>query len=322
MRILALCLACCGLLAGCLHSSDALDEGGRITFDRNSQFSTQYMRVFLGQTDKRPSLSVNTLDDAVSTAEAETVIPGHVAQEWMFLKEEDHGTSNVHAVASWNPNEPEDYLMVGWWAYFPGQHPPDLDPYDTQQPVVIDGPEFDPAHPPTIPSIGTASYQGPVFGTYTFRPADGPEGVSPDIEDFYVADGWSGQATLTADFGAGMVQGCIGCVGDLVHRDALIPIYHPDVQFDPTEYEIHLLAHPFDPDTGMIDGGVSEVRQPSQEVTDSEGGWGGYFSSRPDEAGNPRMLAGFTWNSFDIDGGRARLVGAFTGLSEDFAPPQ
>lgn len=320
MRRIAILLGATALLTGCLGGSGPEDTTGTgIRFERNSQFSTQYMRVFLGPGDDRPALSVNTLDDAVSTAEAAPLIPGHMGREWMFLKEEDHGTSKVHAIGSWDPNAPEDYLMIGWWAYFPGQQPPDLDPFDRQGSTIVDGPEFDTAFPPDMPVAGTASYEGPALGTYSFRPAERPEDVSPEIEDFYVADGWQGHATLTADFEAGMVHGCIGCEGDLVHRNALVAVRHPDVQFDPTQHEIHLLAHAFDPEAGIIDGATSEVRHPSLEVTESDGGWGGFFSNRPDEAGNPRILGGFAWNSFDSEDGRARLVGLFIGLSDGFA---
>ena len=318
-KISALVVAGLFIVAGC-HSSDPEDDT-EITFERNSQFSTQYLRVFHDLKDGTP-VSVNTLDDAISTAQAETVIPGHRGQEWMFLKEEDHGTSRVHAVASWNPDDPGDYLMFGWWAYYPGQHPPDLDPYDRQGTVIIDSPEFDHAHPPVMPTVGTASYRGPVFGTYSYEPTDRPADVSSELESFYVRDGWEGQVTLTANFGEGTVSGCIGCDGDLVHRDALVRIHHPDIEFDPIDYEIHLLEHPFNPEDGTIDGGVSEVRHPHLAVTDSDGGWGGFFSNRPDGEGNPRMLGGFGWNSFEIDGGEALLVGAFIGLSEDFASGQ
>ena len=218
-KISALLVACLFILTNC-NSIDP-EDGTKFMFERNSQFSTQYLRVFHDLKDGTP-VSVNTLDDATSTAQAETVVPGHRGQEWMFLKEEDHGTSRVHAVASWNPDDSGDHLVYGWWAYFPDQHPPDLDPYNRQWAVIIDGPEFYLEHPPMMPTIGSASYQGPAFGTYRYEPADRPKDVSSELESFYVEDGWKGQVTLTANFDEGTVSGCIGCVGDLVHRDALV----------------------------------------------------------------------------------------------------
>ena len=99
-------------------------------------------------------------------------------------------------------------------------------------------------------------------------------------------------------------------------------IHHPDIEFDPVDFEIHLLVHPFNAEDGKVDGAMSKVRHPHLAVTDSDGGWGGFFSNRPDGEGNPRMLGGIGWNSFKIDGGNARLVGAFIGLSEDLTSGQ
>ena len=101
--------------------------------------------------------------------------------------------------------------MAGWWAYFPGQHPPDLDPFTPLESAIVDGPEIDPAHPPDIPLSGTASYVGLAGGIYAYAP-----GATIDEKEFpLVSDAWEGISTLTADFAAGTISGCIGCVGDL-----------------------------------------------------------------------------------------------------------
>ena len=97
MRLLAFVLVG-GLLAGCGSSAPKDDEG--ITFERNSQFATEYLRVFLSLEEGRP-LSVNTLDDAVATGTIDTPIPGHRGREWQFVKDEEHGTSVVYAAVSW-----------------------------------------------------------------------------------------------------------------------------------------------------------------------------------------------------------------------------
>ncbi len=306
MRILVILLMT-GLLAAC-STSAPVDEG--IRFERNSQFSTQYLRVYLNLQDGRP-LSVNTLDDATSAESFDTPIPGHRAQEWWFLKDEDHGTSLAYAVVSWDPDDSADYLMAGWWAYYPDQHPPDLDPLDTEEYSIVDGPEIDPIHPPEVPVSGTASYAGLAGGVYAYVPGATIE------ERHFVIDGWEGLATLSADFGEGTVSGCIGCVGDLTARPAVSPASRGDVQHDISDYEMHLLEQPFG--TGDFDGGPAEVRHPIREVTYTVGRWGGSLSNKPDAAGNPRLMAGFGASYFEeADGSLGELFGTFVGLSEDF----
>ena len=68
--------------------------------------------MFLNLSDGRP-VSVNTEDDAVGTAAEPSPIPGHEARNWSFVKEEPEGTSIVYAVASWDGDDPADYLMAG-----------------------------------------------------------------------------------------------------------------------------------------------------------------------------------------------------------------
>ena len=51
--------------------------------------------------------------------------------------------------------------MAGWWAQFPGQHPPDLDFSESEQYALVDGPELDPSNPPQLPLEGQATYIGP-----------------------------------------------------------------------------------------------------------------------------------------------------------------
>ena len=49
------------------------------------------------------------------------------------------------------------------------------------------------------------------------------------------------------------------------------------------------------------------------------GAWGGIFSSRHDEDGNPRLVAGFNSVYFEeSDGSEGEFVGSFLGLSEAF----
>ena len=81
-------------LASC--SGGGSSDQGEIDFERNSQFSTVYLRVFFNLDDGTP-LSVNTLDDATAAEDYDTPISGHKGRAYRFMKTERHGTSIVSA---------------------------------------------------------------------------------------------------------------------------------------------------------------------------------------------------------------------------------
>ena len=70
----------------------------------------------------------------------------------------------VHSLLSWDPNNPTDYLVFGWWAQFHDQHPPELSFKGSERYALIDGPELDHGVVPQLPVEGTATYAGPAGG--------------------------------------------------------------------------------------------------------------------------------------------------------------
>ena len=258
--------------------------------------------------DGRP-LHVNTDDDVASTEEFDMPIPGHQSQAWRFQKVEEHGTSLAYAAVSWDPGDPTDYLMAGYWAYYPDQHPPDLDPLATVEISILDGPEFDKDNPPDMPVSGTASYAGLAGGIYAYLPG------ATIRQRHFTFDGWEGVATLAADFGEGTVSGCIGCVGDLAVRTAIAPASRGDVQHDISDYEIHLFPQPFW--DGDFAGGLAVTAHPDREIVRSIGRLEGTFSNKPDAAGNPRLVSGFASSRFnESDESIGYFFGSYVGLSE------
>ncbi|MCE2494457.1 MAG: hypothetical protein J4F40_17980 [Alphaproteobacteria bacterium] len=82
------------------------------------------------------------------------------------------------------------------------------------------------------------------------------------------------------------------------------------------DYELHLTTAIFRED-GQFDRDRVVLQHPERTVTLSEGYWGGAPSSRQDEAGNPRLVAGFNGVSFEeSDGSEGEFFGSFLGLSE------
>ena len=296
--------------------SESMSEGV-IRHERNTEFSRPRLRVFVTLEDGS-EVSVNTTDDAVETRPGVTPIPGHQAQNWTFIKDVEDGTSMAYALVSWDTDDPADYLMAGWWAQFPGQHYPDLSFRESIQYAIVDGPELDPSTPPQLPLEGQATYIGPAGGLYAYvTGSDWGE-----HEGSHVIDEYEGAITITADFADSTLSGCIGCAGDLITRRAHFGVFLGDevrdVQAVAADYELHFGVTPFNPD-GTFEHTEVEVRHPERTVTHSEGHWGGSLSNIPDQAGNPRLVAGFSGADFEeSDGSAGTFFGTFVALSEPF----
>ena len=289
-------------------------DTGPISFERNSAFSGPHLRVFLTLKDGTP-LSVNTADDAVDTNPGSTPLPGHQARDWVFVKDDENGTSIVYALVSWDPLDTPDYLMAGWWAQFPDQHYPDISFEDSIQYAIVDGPELEAFE---LPVSGQASYAGQAGGLYTYLPGSdwGEE------QGMGFAEEWEGRITLSADFSDGTIGGCVGCEGDLVSRRAHFGFFLGDELHDTrmtiADYELHLGAAPISPE-GTISHPEVTVRHPTRDITTLQGHWGGSLSNRPDADGNPRLAAGFVQTRFaEGDDSAGLFFGAFVAPSETY----
>lgn len=301
-------------LAACAMGTQDAEEG--IRFERNSEFAGPHLRVFLTLLDGSEA-SVNTADDAIGTRPGETPIPGHEARDWTFLKDAEAGTTFAHALVSWDPANPADYLMAGWWIQFPGQHLPDLSFADTEQYGIVDGPEIDSAHPPELPPAGTATYSGDAGGVYAYVPKGDWDAAA--------LDEFRGTITLSADFASRTLSGCIGCVGDLSTRRAHFGfILGNEVRDDRSliaDYELHLGAATISPEGTFETDGIT-VTHPERTQVSSEGFWGGQLSSIPNGDGEPRLVTGFSSVDFaESDGSEASIAGAFVAPADRSGDP-
>ena len=307
---LSFCLAACLLLLANACSDPMMESP--IQHGRNSSFDGEVLSVFVSW-EGRVDASVNTEDDTIETSPAETLLPGHTARNWTMLQARDDGTSIVYGLVSWDPENPADYLMAGWWAELPGQQPPELDFEEATRFSIVDGPELDPENPPDLPVSGQATYLGQSGGIYSYTAA----GESTAVDDEYL-----GTVNLTVDFGAGTVSGCVGCIGDLVTRRVHLGFHLGDEVVDTEslvkDYEIHLGAVPLMP-VGSFEGPDVTVTHPERAVVRTRGYWGGGVSSIPDGAGNPRLAAGFNLAEFlEENGSEGEIFGIFVGLSEPY----
>ncbi len=295
-------------------SSLAEDEGG-IRYTRNSSFESANLRVFLtlpGGIDR----FVDETDDGMFRGAPAAPIPGHVAEEWDFVKETADDTSVAHALVSYDENDPADYLMMGWWLEFPGQRYRDRTLEGSVPAAIVDGPEIYPSAPRELPIEGRATYTGRAGGLFTYFPNWGAE------DPAYLLYQYEGPVAVTADFAAATLSGCIGCDGDIATRRAILEDSRDDVQWSIAEfisgYELHLGAAPLDPN-GTFQSADVTVRHSERTVTRSEGAWGGAVSRIPDRAGNPRLVAGLNKIEFgEDDGSSGTFHGSFVAVSREF----
>ena len=305
------------LLTACMGSGGSGPPAEeRIQLERNTEFDGENLRFFV-TLDDGTEASVNTTDDVIGVQPGMTPVPGHQAQAWTFLKITDDATSVAHALVSWDPDDPADYLVAGWWAEFPDQKPP-LSLRGSERYAIIDGPSLDHSVAPQLPVDGTATYAGPAGGLYAYE-AGSDWGEN---EGEFVLEEYQGTITLTADFQDGTLKGCIGCVGDLVTQRAHFGVFLgqevSDVQGIAKDYELHLATAIIREDGNFVRDRVT-LKHPDRNITLSEGYWGGSLSSRQDTDGNPRLVAGFNSVYFEeSDGSAGSLSGSFVGVSETF----
>ena len=285
--------------------------------ERNTEFDGRTLRFFTTLDDGTVA-SVDTGEDLIEVLPGATPMPGHRARALTFFKVKKDGTSLSHALLSWDPDNPADYLVFGWWTEFVGQSLPELSLADSERFALVDGPELDHGIVPELPVEGTANYLGQAGGLYRYVPG----GKLGEDVDNIVLEEYQGTIVLTADFFDATVKGCIGCVGDLVtqraHFGSILGREVKAPQGTARDYELHL-SSAIIRDDGHFERDRVILRHPERTVTMSEGFWGGAFSSRQDTDGNPRLMAGFSGVDFEeSDGARGEFYGSFLGLSERF----
>lgn len=289
-------------------------EEGEIRYERNTTFDGQVLSVELTHADESTT-TLTTARNAVNSGKPfRPAMPDHSGWSWALVNTAQDSTSYVYTRISWATDDPADYLAAGYWVHYPS-HP--SDPSTVEISGFIDGPELDViVNPAELPAQGQATYSGAAGGLYQYR--YGADWGT--LSGILAMDEYEAIVTLTADFSDNTLRGCIGCEGDITIRqgqlhqhlsDAWRPLAAPL-----TDYELHLGAAPFNPDNGTFEHPDVTVRHPERTITQSAGFWGGGFSNRPDPAGNPRLVSGFSDALFEeADGSVGYFWGIFNGLS-------
>lgn len=135
-------------------------------------------------------------------------------------------------------------------------------------------------NPPDLPLQGQAAYEGDVGGVVRYRYGDS---WSEALAGTLGLEEVTATVTLSADFAANTLSGCIGCAGDIVVRPSQLRQFLGDealaLQAMPTDYELHFGAVAFNPDDGTFESPDVTIRHPARTVTHAQGFWGGQFST-------------------------------------------
>jgi len=283
---------------------------------RPTSFDGEVLRVAIPRADGRTEHFSSLRDEWYSWSWF-PFMPNHSGRRWTMGKTDRDGVSLAYALVSWDNDDPTDYLSAGFWMRFDGARTTRrLNPADAEIVPFIDGPELDARIPPELPVSGTATWAGSAGGVYRYR----RPGAEPLAEEF------TASMTLQADFTAGTVAGCIGCVGDIAlereHLYAILGWRRGDaaVEHRPTDYEIRFAPTAIG-GTGGFAGASVAVTHPERTIVRSDGSWSGRFSSRPAGDGTPRLAAGHASAAFaETDGGEGSFDSIFTALHPTLLP--
>ena len=277
--------------AGCAGTGNNRNLGppeteGEISFERNTSFDGEILRIELAREDGGTEKFSSVRDEWFSWPWA-PFIPNHVGRRWGLIKVAVDHTSLAYSLVSWDNDDPTDYLAAGYWLRFPGTYSrrfPSLSTAETTP--FFDGPEIDPAHPPRLPVSGTATYVGPVGGLFTYRYGSDWTGFGDPVE----TEEFQGVMTLIADFADNTIAGCMGCIGDIdINREHLylqLGYRRAEPLALPTDYEVHFAATEINPN-GTFEHTDIEVKHPARAITESSGYSGGILIQRPGRGWKP-----------------------------------
>ena len=207
----------------------------------------------------------------------------------------------------WSNTDFTDYVAGGYWMYVD-------DALNFEIGAFIDGPAFEDVAI-SLPLTGLATYTGQAGGLYV-----GIAGVDQIAPTGTIENGqYQGRIHLSANFDRNSITGLINNVG-VYNVSGLLP--NGQTYFQPnlisTSYRVHLGSVPIS-QSGTFAGSGVRVTNPTQNITDSIGSWGGRFSNVNDADGNPRAVAGTNAAYMATSGGsEAIFTGAFYGATERF----
>ncbi|MDE0242710.1 MAG: hypothetical protein OXQ84_21345 [bacterium] len=174
----------------------------------------------------------------------------------------------------------------------------------------VDAPEL--AGRPTLPTIGTASYQGIATGGYVLVYGGDFFDVSPGSHE--IGD-YEGGLELTADFTTGHID---GRVHSIEVSGMHTPVNGGTRSFNGVSVPYEMVLETTTFNSGGFTGNTSVTSsEVNHGIADSKGSWGGKFSTISNSDGSPRLIAGTHGAEFSaIAGSEGSFIGVFVGTTD------
>lgn len=281
----------------------SISEGIADTNTVDVEFDRGQMTTTVTRTDGSRLVLDSRTDTLVSV---DGFLASYTHRAWALLKASGRSATIAAITAAWSPYDYGDWIAGGIWLHLTGDlWTLPVEVAGIELGAFVEGPELNGR--PTLPSSGTATYNGSAAGIYAGQ--YGNDSVAPGTVE---VGGYDGDLRLAADFGAGRISGKIYSIK--VTGIAETPTGQ-QVAFENvvTPYEVNLGAIGFT--DGRFIGNVTVTStEPEITVANSSGSWGGKFSTIPDGNGNPRLVAGTHGGRVTTTGGsQSVFVGALSG---------
>ena len=299
---------------GSITQSSNVDSTGETTDTASGSFDGSVARITVTQTDG----SFTFANDAPAYYERD--YPQSEFQVWAPLPY-DSGNISYHARIDdeddsfhadyigviWNSDDVAEHSVWGYWLRSDGN------PYEPgvefEAGAFVDGPEIDPANPPTLPSSGTASYSGEAQGVYHYQ--YGPE--NGELANAVEIGQYVQPFSMTVNFADASISVCGACTGSNRIWGTAVS---PDGTVVRTWSGLET-AYRYEGTATLNSDGTFRTQQVTltnsvNPVTDFSGSMGGIFSNVPDSNGNPRMVSGTSGGEYtQEDGSSGSYVGTF-----------
>ncbi len=283
------------------QSANVGDVAGVSGDAASASFNGRDTRVTVRRVDGS-QLALDTATHRIGRVPYDPVLPGYSYRGDLLLTYTGSSATLAAVYTNWNNVDPTDYLAGGYWLHLNGRTNP-LMITGAEAGSFVDGPEI--SGSPTLPRLGTATYQGDAGGLYVYQSSRESE-----VGEF------TGDMRLTANFVSNTISGCMGC------RKLSVSGGHTDhatgrlTAFSGVSVpaRLRLGATPIASD-GTFAGRNVTFERDDVAVTSSSGSWGGRFSNIPTGTGDPRLAAGTgaaEWT--DVNGGQGAAVGAWFGV--------
>ena len=296
---------------GSVTQSSNVDSSGRTTDRASATFDGSQMSLAIAHQDGTSTRVTAPISALVSTGE-NSVFQGHRDGQWMLGREENGRHTALIATISYSPASASDWLAGGLLITADGSGGP-VGAGDVDQVAWIDGPEVS-GNVDLSGASGSAVYSGAVVGNYTST-----SGANLEVGAF------QGRVSLTANFDASSISGCIGCGQGI----RISPYYDSenggDLEGEGVPLEFRLGRIGIGDDGIFNNGDVTISTAPgAEDLTDESlqgqsGKWGGRFSTRLiADSSRPRAAAVAFGGSFDIVSGASgpgRTAVVYQGIS-------